>query len=267
MGRSFLAEMSNVFADPSRSLQRPSEEPEFRLALVHDGSHDPAALLSILAGDRLPPNAGVLPLSLIGELVGSPPEAVVLAVDLSRRGGMAALRSLRREATEARIVVIARDTTGFCARQTLNSGADAFVSEQDAAGALAPAVRAVVAGLVCAPRVATRLIAKPTFSRRETQVLELVVAGMTNRQIAGRLYLAESTVKSHVTSAFKKLGVRSRTDAADILLDPAELPPAAALPPQRRGTRAPPRPARPQPQPLAVRTPASDRTRSRPKIA
>jgi DNA-binding NarL/FixJ family response regulator len=57
------------------------------------------------------------------------------------------------------------------------------------------------------------------------------LAGLTNRQIAARLYLAESTVKTHVASAFAKLGVRSRKDAVAVLLDPDEGLAATALPP------------------------------------
>ena len=216
------------------SLRRRSEELEIRLALAHDGSHDPAALASILAADGLAPNAGLLPMDRVGELIGNPPQAVVLAVELARADGLAPVRFVHREAPDVRIVVVAHDATGTLARQTLNAGADAFVPETDAAGVLAPAVRAVVAGLVCAPRVARRLVVRPTFSHREKEVLELLVAGLTNRQIGGRLYLAESTVKSHLASAFGKLGVRSRKDAVAILLDPAEALAATALPPEPR---------------------------------
>ena len=96
---------------------------------------------------------------------------------------------------------------------------------------LAPAVHAVLAGLVCAPRGARRVLAKPTFSHREKEVLALLVAGLTNREIAGRLFLAESTVKSHLVTAFSKLGVRSRKDAVALLLDPAEGLAAVSLAP------------------------------------
>jgi len=135
------------------------------------------------------------------------------------------VRALRRATPRARIIVVARDprsANGVLARHTLNAGADAFVPEHDAAQALTPAVHAVLAGLVCVPHLTRRLAAKPTFSDREKEVLQLMLAGMTNRQIADRLYLAESTVKSHLASAFAKLSVRSRKDAAALLLDTDE---------------------------------------------
>ena len=72
------------------------------------------------------------------------------------------------------------------------------------------------------PRKLHRCLFKPAFSHRERQVLALVVRGFGNRQIAARLFLAESTVKSHLASAFQKLGVRSRKEAAALLMDPDE---------------------------------------------
>jgi DNA-binding NarL/FixJ family response regulator len=60
---------------------------------------------------------------------------------------------------------------------------------------------------------------KPRLSPREKQVLSMVVLGFTNREIANKLYLAESTIKSHLSSAFEKLGVRSRSDAVALILD------------------------------------------------
>ena len=55
---------------------------------------------------------------------------------------------------------------------------------------------------------------------REKQILGLVVMGMTNAQIASKLFLAESTVKSHLSSSFTKLGVASRNEAVGLILDP-----------------------------------------------
>ena len=61
---------------------------------------------------------------------------------------------------------------------------------------------------------------RPALSAREKQVLALVVMGYMNCEIAERLFLAQSTVKSHLGSAYAKLGVRSRHEAAELILDP-----------------------------------------------
>jgi DNA-binding NarL/FixJ family response regulator len=226
--------MASLPAESQILRQERDQQADCRVALVHDDRCDPAELVSILAAGGLAPNAGVLPVPRIGELAARPPQAIVLAADLERHEGLVMIRCLHRELPNGRIVVVAPDPRGLFVRQTLNAGAEAFVPAQDAARALAPAVRAVVAGMVCAPQVSRRLVAKPTFAHREKEVLALLVAGMTNRQIAHRLYLAESTVKSHLASAFAKLGVRSRKDAVAILLDPAEGLSATALAPAER---------------------------------
>jgi DNA-binding NarL/FixJ family response regulator len=59
-----------------------------------------------------------------------------------------------------------------------------------------------------------------SLSMREKQVLSMLVMGFTNAEIAAKLFLAESTVKSHLSSSYTKLGVRSRKDAATMILDP-----------------------------------------------
>lgn len=204
--------------------------PAVHLALIHDRTHAPAELISSLLGDGLAPSAGVLPASEVSKLAARPLEVAVLAVDLSKPEGLRVIREVRQSARHTRLVVVARDPWGVLARPALNAGADAFVSEDTATDALGAAVRAVTAGFVCVPRDARRLVVKPTFSHREKEVLALLVAGLTNRQIAGRLYLSESTVKTHLTSAFAKLGVRSRKEAAAVVLDPCEGLAAIALP-------------------------------------
>ena len=193
-------------------------------------SHD---LVGSLLASAVRQWAGTVAVRGIDDLADARPDAVVLVADSAAAAGMAALRRIRREVPGVRVVVVARDDrSAIAARQALNAGAEAFVPVNDAEQALAPALDAVLAGLVCAPRAARRLVAKPTFSHREKEVLELLVEGLTNRQIAARLFLAESTVKSHVAAAFAKLGVRSRKDAVALLLDPAEGLATTALPPR-----------------------------------
>ena len=105
-------------------------------------------------------------------------------------------------------------------RKALRAGVDGFVSEPDAESALAGTIRAVLAGQISVPQSIRDRIAWTTFSLREKQVLQLAAAGLTNAEIADRLFLSESTVKSHLSSSFRKLGVSSRAEAAAVVLDP-----------------------------------------------
>lgn len=91
---------------------------------------------------------------------------------------------------------------------------------QDVRSALAPTVRAVAAGQLVVPFAGRPAVRPKTLTVRERQIVALVVLGLRNGEIADRLYLAESTVKSHLHSAFGKLGVRSRNQAAAMILDP-----------------------------------------------
>jgi DNA-binding NarL/FixJ family response regulator len=213
--------MSSAFADPFSPRPLVSARERHVAVVVPDPAwRDAEGTLVALALRRW---AGRVAVRDVSELVGERPDAVVLLADLAAPPGMAALRRIRGDQPAARLVVVAReDRSAGAARQALNAGADAFVRADEADIALAPALDAVLAGLVCAPRAARRLIAKPTFSYREKQVLGLLVTGLTNREIGERLFLAESTVKTHLVSAFAKLGVRSRKDAVAVLLDPAE---------------------------------------------
>jgi DNA-binding NarL/FixJ family response regulator len=97
---------------------------------------------------------------------------------------------------------------------------DALVLDDDVERCLALCVRNVCAGQISLPRSLRRTLATPVLSAREKQVLGLVVLGLTNGEIAQQLRLSLSTVKSHLSSSFTKLGVRSRGEAAALILDP-----------------------------------------------
>ena len=223
--------MIEPLADSSIPLERVDVPRQRRIAVGVDDTRARNTVISLLAAGGLPVNAGALPIHDIGRAVADPPDALVLMAGVLDAEVLAAVRRVRFLAPSTRIVAVAGDEapTSHHARLALNAGADAFVPRSTADRSLAAAVHAVLAGLVCAPREARRVLAKPTFSHREKEVLSLLVAGLTNRQIANRLFLAESTVKSHLVSAFAKLGVRTRKDAVALLLDPAEGLAAVAL--------------------------------------
>lgn len=118
------------------------------------------------------------------------------------------------------IVMVCERSAAGDIRKGLAAGARGFVLFDDIDRALAPVLRVVLAGQVSVPGLRGGEIGRPILTNREKQVLRLVVTGMTNGEIASRLYLAESTVKSHLSSSFAKLGVASRSEAASLILDP-----------------------------------------------
>jgi DNA-binding NarL/FixJ family response regulator len=127
---------------------------------------------------------------------------------------------LRDTFSEIRIVAVCDTANGRSTRRAVDGGVDGLVLLDDLEIALAPTVAAVLAGQTAVPRDLRALLRKAALSYREKQILGLVVMGYTNSEIGARLYLAESTVKSHLSSAFGKLGVRSRSEAAALILDP-----------------------------------------------
>lgn len=148
------------------------------------------------------------------------PAAVIVAicsVDLPK--DVTNLRRLRRELREPAIVAISQPTTGIGVRRALDAGADAVVFEPELETTLALAINAVASGQSVVPRKVRAGVERPTLSHRERQVLAFVSNGLTNAQIAERLFLSESTIKSHLSSAFAKFGVRSRREAAALFLD------------------------------------------------
>jgi DNA-binding NarL/FixJ family response regulator len=145
-------------------------------------------------------------------------EAIVVAGPLDRNAESLLARA-RTAFAGTPLLACARAADPGLIRWTLENRADGVILEDDVATGLEPALAAVRAGLLVAPRA---LQARPReLTTREKQVLSLVVMGLTNGEIAQRLYVTEATVKSHLGTAFRKLGVASRTEAARLITDPA----------------------------------------------
>lgn len=148
-----------------------------------------------------------------------PPCQVVLRVEAGTRLPAEVAR-LRKGLEDAQVILVcAEEPRGWEVRAALEAGVAGIVLESDVGRALEPCLAAARAGQVSVPMRHGLRIDPPALSAREKQILGLVVMGQTNGQIAERLVLAESTVKSHLSSAFGKLGVRSRHEAVDLILD------------------------------------------------
>jgi DNA-binding NarL/FixJ family response regulator len=144
---------------------------------------------------------------------------VILICDVDQPQEMATLRCLRRELRGPAIVAVSPAATATGVRRALDAGADAVVFESELEQTLAVAVSAVESGQSVVPRNMRASVERPAFSHRERQVLTFVSQGLTNAEIAEQLFLSESTVKSHLSSAFAKIGVRSRREAAALFIE------------------------------------------------
>ena len=159
--------------------------------------------------------AGVTDMRL--DLLVPSPDVVVVKVSPSKFDAASAIRRTRRGLPEARIVVISPAAARRAWLRYVDAGADGIVFSDDAARKLGPVVRCVRVGHMAVPDAARNIVSPPALSYREREVLELAAQGLTNSQIGARLFLAESTVKTHLSSAFRRLGVSSRREAAAVL--------------------------------------------------
>lgn len=120
------------------------------------------------------------------------------------------------------VIVVCDEADVRTTRRAVDAGINGVILTAQIESALWPTVAAVMAGQTVVPAALGASLRRESLSFREKQILGLVVLGFTNSQIGARLFLAESTVKSHLSSSFTKLGVASRSEAAALILDPHE---------------------------------------------
>jgi DNA-binding NarL/FixJ family response regulator len=145
---------------------------------------------------------------------------VIMAYEFEPFMATGEVAAIRSGLDEVPLVVVGSGFVGAACRRLVPRVIEGFVPEAQIEQALVPTVDAVLGSQVCFPSSMRGTLARPVFSHREKQVLELLLAGLTNGEIAAHLFLSESTVKSHLASSFRKLGVSSRAEAARCVVAP-----------------------------------------------
>ncbi|WP_160010162.1 response regulator [Nocardioides sp. AX2bis] len=153
------------------------------------------------------------------------PDVVLMDLSMPVMDGVEATLAVLALRPQTRVLVLTSFAEHDRVREALAAGAVGYLLKDSEPGALLAAVRAAADGQVpLDPRVAAALLpgARPRtpvdhlegLSRREREVLALVGEGLANKQIARRLGITERTVKAHVGSIFRRIGVADRTSAA-----------------------------------------------------
>jgi DNA-binding NarL/FixJ family response regulator len=150
------------------------------------------------------------------------PDVTLLDLRMPIVSGIEAAAAIHREYPRARLIALTTYGGDEDIRRALQAGVQAYLMKDILHDELLKAIRAVHDGQTYLPAsVAAALAAqmpRPDLSARELQVLELIVAGLANKQIAYTLNIAEYTVKNHVKNILDKLAVQDRTQAATVAI-------------------------------------------------
>jgi len=148
------------------------------------------------------------------------PDVILMDLRMPGMDGLAAITELAARGAKARILVLTTYDTDSYVVPAIEAGATGYLLKDAPRAELLRAVRAAAEGqAVLSPSVATRLMTRMKapeagpLSQRELEVLELVAAGNTNREIAAKLFISEATVKSHLLNIYPKLAVSDRAAA------------------------------------------------------
>jgi DNA-binding NarL/FixJ family response regulator len=160
------------------------------------------------------------------------PDVVLMDVRMPVLNGVRATRRLKRALPQCRVIVLTTFDDDEYVFDALRAGAVGYLLKDVSSARLVEAIRATARGeSILEPSVAAKVIAEFTrvanlvpsaqmdqlvepLSERELEILGLIARGASNREIADQLFIAEGTVKNHVTHILGKLGVRDRTQAA-----------------------------------------------------
>jgi DNA-binding NarL/FixJ family response regulator len=151
------------------------------------------------------------------------PDVLLLAHRAGSTASASMIQRIRRRASGTAIVVTVVGLAEGALGGLVAAGVDGLVLEAELKTHLTLVVQSVLSGQISVPRRARHAIEPPALSHREKQIVALVISGQTNAEIARRLCLGESTVKTHLSSAFRRLGVGSRREAAATVLSDERL--------------------------------------------
>jgi NarL family two-component system response regulator LiaR len=168
--------------------------------------------------------SGAAAIQLCGEIL---PDVILMDMVMPDMDGATATRAIRQQYPQMQVIALTSFKEGDLVKNALEAGAIAYLLKDVSADDLVRAIRAAHAGrATLSPEAAQALVETANqppapgldLTEREREVLTLMIEGLNNAQIAARLTVSSSTVKSHVSNILSKLGVASRTEAVTLAL-------------------------------------------------
>jgi DNA-binding NarL/FixJ family response regulator len=170
------------------------------------------------------------------------PEVILMDINMPECSGLEATRLIKAELTDVRIVIVSVSDKDADLFEAVKSGAEGYLLKDMSEHELEHTLQAVAAGdPALLPGLASKILAEYSrlaregpaidpstlLTRRESEVLELLAEGLTNREIAAKLFVSENTVGFHVKNIFAKLHLRNRSEAVAFAIRSglAQLPP------------------------------------------
>lgn len=167
---------------------------------------------------------GVDAIKLCGEVL---PDVVLMDMVMPNMDGATATRAIRQKYPQVQVIALTSFKEGDLIKNALEAGAISYLLKDVSAEDLVRAIRAAHAGRATLSPEATQVLVETAnqppipgldLTEREREVLALMVEGLNNTQIAGKLTVSPSTIKSHVSNILAKLFVTSRTEAVTLAL-------------------------------------------------
>lgn len=200
------------------------EDQPIRILIVDDHPVVVAGLTSMLDTQ---PGLRVLGSATSGEeaiefLRAKPADLLLLDLRMPGMGGVDTLLALKRERIDTRAIILSSHETDEDIYRAVRAGALAYLSKNSKQSEMVEAIRAVYRGKrYFPPQIAERLterMMRTDLTARESEVLQMLARGLTNREIGGALDISGNTVRNHVNSIIEKLEVADRTEAVAVAI-------------------------------------------------
>jgi NarL family two-component system response regulator LiaR len=155
------------------------------------------------------------------------PDVILMDMSMPVMDGATATRAIRQQFPKIQVIALTSFKEGKVIKQALEAGAISYLLKDVSADDLVRAIRAAHAGRATLSSEAAQSLVETAnlpsapgldLTGREREVLTLMIEGLNNTQIAGKLTVSPSTIKSHVSHILAKLGVASRTEAVTLAL-------------------------------------------------